>query len=363
FIIEKRDRYNILNPLYKLVIDPDDYHIITESPKRANDEITVITKGGDPHKTVDLVIIGEGYTSSEKNAFQKDLEYFSGVFFGIEPYTSHKNKFNLTGIFTPSHESGTDEPRQGRYKNTPLGSSYNTFDSDRYLLAHNNKALRDVAAQVPCDAVLVMVNIDRYGGGGIFNWQSVFATGSPLCDYVFLHEFGHAFAGLGDEYYTSDVSYEDFYPAGVEPTDPNVTAMIDPQNLKWKDLVSPGIEIPTEWGKTVFDSLNNEINILTKKKTDSIQHLLNAGASPDLIRDIENNYDHRLNSVRAEVDSFMFNHPLKGKVGAFEGAGYQSEGLYRPTVNSMMHRFDPEDRSFGKVNERAIVKMIEFCTE
>jgi hypothetical protein len=363
FVIEKRDKYNLLYPVYKQEIDPNDYHIIAEAQKRTHDEITVAVNNGDPHKSVDMVIIGEGYADGEQKTFIKDLEYFTGVFFGIEPYASQRKKFNITGIYTPSAESGTDEPRQGKFRNTILGSSFNTFDSDRYLLADDNKALRDIAAQAPYDAVLVMVNIDRYGGGGIFNWQTVFATGSPMRDYVFLHEFGHAFAGLRDEYYTSDVSYEDFYPEGIEPTDPNVTALLDLQNLKWKDLVSPGIEIPTDWDKPVFDSLNLAVNRLTKEKTDTVEVLQKSGASSGTITDAEKSFNNRIFSLRAQIDSFIFHHPLKGKTGAFEGAGYQSEGLYRPTVNSMMHRFDPERRSYEAVNERAIRKMINYYSE
>lgn len=363
FIIEKRDNYNILAPVYKLVIDPDDYHIITEPVLRINDEIIPYVKNGDPHKRIDLVIVGEGYTDKERKTFKNDLEYFSNVLFTIEPFSGQRKKFNITGIFTPSNESGTDEPRQGRYRNTALGSSFNTFDSDRYLLADNNRVIRDIAAQVPYDAIMIMVNIDRYGGGGIFNWQTVFATGSSLHDYVFLHEFGHGFAGLGDEYYTSDVSYEDFYPEGVEPLDPNITALLDPKNLKWKDLVSPGLEIPTEWGKEKFDSLNHAMSMLAWEKEDTVRLLKKAGASPEAIKKVENEYIIRLYSLRAAADTFLLDHPLKGKIGAFEGAGYQSEGLYRPTVNSMMHHFDPDDRSYGKVNERAIMEMIEYYTE
>lgn len=363
FVIEKRDKYNLLYPVYQQEIDPNDYHIIAEAQKRIPDEITVVENNGDPHKSVDLVIISEGYSDGEQKTFKKDLAYFTGVFFSIEPYASHRKKFNITGIFTPSGENGTDEPRQGRYRNTILGSSFNTFDSDRYLLADDNKTMRDIAAQVPYDAVLIMVNINRYGGGGIFNWQTTFATGSPQRDYVFLHEFGHAFAGLGDEYYTSNVSYEDFYPAGIEPTDPNVTALLDLQNLKWKDLVSPGITIPTDWGKPVFDSLNQSLNLLTKDKTEALQNLQKSNAPARAMTDTENYFSNRIVELRAQIDSFLFNHPLKGKIGAFEGAGYQSEGLYRPTVNSMMHRFDPGRRSFEAVNERAIMKMIDFYSE
>ncbi|MBN2611577.1 MAG: hypothetical protein JXB00_08480 [Bacteroidales bacterium] len=363
FVIEKRDRYNIPCPIYKTIIDPADYHIITENVKRDGDEIIFSVQNSIPHKSVDLLIIGEGYTKEEEKLFKKDLEYFTGAFFSIEPYASHRNKFNIAGIFTPSAESGTDEPRQGIYRNTVLNSSFNIFDLDRYLLADNNKAIRDIAAQVPYDAILIMVNSERYGGGGIFNWQTVFTARSSLRDYVFLHEFGHGFAGLGDEYYTSDVAYSDFYPAGIEPTDPNVTALLDPAQLKWKDLVSPGINIPTEWGKAAFDSLNMQVALLTRKKADSIQVLTNTGAKPEVIKSTRDYFDNLIIAGKKDVDAFLFNHPLKDKVGAFEGAGYQSEGLYRPTINSMMHRFDPGQPSYGKVNERAIVQMIEFFTK
>ena len=362
FVIEKRDKYNLLIPVYKLKIEPDDYHIVTESFKRSADVIYPIVKNGDPHHKVDLVIIGDGYSLSEQDTFKKDLEYYSGVFFKVEPYKSHKKEFNITGIFSPSDESGVDEPRQGIYKNTALNGSFNIFDTDRYLLIDDNKTLRNIAAQVPYDLVLIMVNRNRYGGGGIYKWQSVFTAGSPYRDYVFLHEFGHAFAGLGDEYYTSDVSYEDFYPQGIEPLDPNVTALLDPANLKWKDLISPGIEIPTRWDKQVFDSLNNTYFDIIGEKKAKIKELTDAGATQENLKDTENIYDKKLAELRTKTDSFIFNHPLKDKVGAFEGAGYQSTGLYRPTVNSLMHRFDKNNISYGRVNERAITEMIKYYT-
>jgi hypothetical protein len=363
FVIEKRDRYNIPVPVYQQVINPDDYHINTESNARNSDEIISLVSNGDPHHAVDLVIVGEGYTRQERNSFRKDLEYFTRVLFSTEPFASQQKKFNISGIFTPSAESGTDEPRQGKYRNTALGSSFNIFDTDRYLLADDNKTIRDIAGQVPYDIIMVMVNSGRYGGGGIFNWQTTFTSGSPYRDHVFLHEFGHAFAGLGDEYYTSDVSYKDFYPEGIEPLDPNVTALPDPQNLRWKDLVSPGLKIPTEWGKELFDSLNNAMGIISREKEDGLKQLFSSGACEEAVKSHENIYNTRLIKLQTSLDSFLINHPLKGKVGAFEGAGYQKEGLYRPTLNSIMHRFDPDDRSFGKVNERAIMEMTEHYSE
>src|SRR5512133_723931 len=178
-IIEKRDRQNILLPIYRIQIDPADYHINNESVKGSMNQVVTVLKSGAPHHCVDLVILGEGYSSNESGKFKEDLKYYTDLFFSIEPYKSRKNLFNITGLFSPSAESGTDEPREGAYRNTRFGSSFNTFDLDRYCLDEDNKSIRDVSCEVPYDAVLIMVNIDRYGGGGIYNWQTVFCTGSP----------------------------------------------------------------------------------------------------------------------------------------------------------------------------------------
>ncbi len=225
-VILKRDKQNIPGPVFSRKIDPSDYHVNTEPVERKNDVVIPILKSGNPHACVDLVILGEGYQASESEKFKKDLAYYTDLFFSVEPYKSRKKMFNITGIFSPSEQSGTDEPRERSYKNTEFGSSFNSFDLDRYCLDEDNKSIRDAASEVPYDAVMIMVNIDRYGGGGIYNWQTVFCTGSPWHEYVFLHEFGHAFAGLGDEYFSSPVAYEDFITPGVEPLDPNITILL-----------------------------------------------------------------------------------------------------------------------------------------
>ena len=363
FVIEKRDKNNLLIPVYQLKIDPEDYHLISESSQRTDDMIIPVKQSGDPHHKVDLVIVGEGYSQTDQDKFMKDLEYYSDLFFTVEPYKSHSKDFNITGIYSASNESGVDEPRQGVYKNTVLNASFNIFDTDRYLLVEDDKVLRDIAAQVPYDLILIMVNRDRYGGGGIYRWQSVHAARAPRGDYVFLHEFGHAFAGLADEYYTSEVSYEDFYPSGVEPLEPNITSLLDPKNLKWKDLVSPGIEIPTEWNKQVYDSLSNAFTVIAREQKEKMKELSDSEATPEKMKETKDVYNEKLNKLRSEINNFVFNHPLKDKIGAFEGAGYKSEGLYRPTINSLMLRFDKNNISYGKVNERALIKMIEYYTK
>jgi hypothetical protein len=361
-IIEKRAKNNILAPVYTITINPADYHIVTENFKRKGDEIVPVAINGNPHHSVDLVILSEGYTLNERDKFINDLNHYVSVFFSYEPYKSHKKLFNINGIFSPSEESGTDEPRQGIYKNTRFNSAFNTFDTDRYCLAEDNKSIRDVAAIVPYDAVLVMVNKNRYGGGGIYNWQTVFATGSSNRDYVFLHEFGHAFAGLADEYYTSDVAYKDIFVPGAEPLEPNITALPDTANVKWKQFLSPGIKVPTEWGKATFDSLHNVLGTTRDEMYKTHENMQKSGASKSDIDAAEKTFKSKISNLNAQLDSFLINHPLKNKVGVFEGANYLPKGYYRSTINSMMLKFNPNDHSYGIVNDNAITTTINYYT-
>lgn len=361
-VIQKRAKDNSLADIYSLVIDPSDYHINTEKFIIEGNEVVNIINNGNPHHCVDLVILGEGYTLTEREKFKNDLKYFSNLLLGFEPYKTQKKLFNINGVFAPSEESGTDEPRQHIYRNTRFGSSFNTFDIDRYLTVEDNKAIHDAIANVPYDAILIMVNKDRYGGGGIFNFQTVFAIGSDKKDYVFLHEFGHGFAGLGDEYFTSQVAYQDIYIPGVEPLEANITALIDTANLKWKKFLSPGIKIPTDWGKEKFDSLNNAISSLQSLRAETTDQMKKAGKAKNEIDSKVNLIDKQIGELYKKADDFIFNHPLKDKVGVFEGANYLSKGYYRPTINSMMLRFSPDQQSYGPVNDQAIIKIIEYYT-
>jgi hypothetical protein len=361
-VIEKRARNNILSPVFSLTIDPSDYHIISEVFKRKDVEVIPAVNNGNPQQCVDLVILGEGYPANEKDKFKKDLKYYTDLFFSIEPYKSRAKLFNINGVFIASEESGTDEPRQGTYKNTRLGSAFNTFDLDRYCLADDNKSIRDIAASVPYDAILIMVNKDRYGGGGIYNWQTVFNTGSPWRDYVFLHEFGHAFAGLADEYYSKPVAYEDFYTPGVEPLEPNITALLDTAHVKWKQYLSPGIKVPTEWDKATFDSLNNELAKAGEEGRKTMEGLKKKGASADEIATAEKENTARTTNINMKIDIFIARNPMKDKVGVFEGANYLPKGFYRPTIMSLMHKFTGNDKSFGIVNEQAIIATIDYYT-
>lgn len=319
FTIEARDRQNRFKAIFSREIDPASTDIITPSPRP---EVRVLRPeyNGDPHTRVDLAVVAEGYTAGEWKKFRKDMKRFREFFFSRQPYKDRRLDFNIYGVFQPSGQSGCDEPRQQVYKHTAVGASFNALGLERYLLTEENRALHDIAASVPADALLIMVNTDRYGGGGIYNFYCVFAVDNEWSEYLVFHEFGHAFAGLADEYYSSAVSYNEFYPPGQEPNEPNITALLDKDNLKWKELVTPGTPIPTPWGKQEYDKL---------PRPDKARHL--------------------------------GQKQFQGVVGAFEGAGYASEGLFRPMVDCIM--FTKGNQPYCRVCEAAVLRVIRHYTE
>jgi len=182
----------------------------------------------------------------------------------------------------------------------------------------------------------------------------------PWNEYVFVHEFGHFFAGLADEYYTSSVAYDEFYPRGVEPQEANITALLDPENVKWKQWLTPGLTIPTDWGKAEFDSLNKAVEILRGESNRRRQEWLDKGASPARLDSLSKVFADSIAATSQRINALISDHPLRGKIGVFEGAGYSAEGLYRPTINSMMHKFDEKDWSFYTVSEAFLQKMIDY---
>jgi hypothetical protein len=359
--IERRQQDQTLTEIFRDTIDPGSYHIINQTPGCGNLVIPVV-HNGDPANHVDLVVLAEGYTMNDSSKFRKDLKKFSDIFFTWEPYKSQAEAFNFTGIFVPSLDAGVDEPRRNRYKRTAVSATFNSLDSERYLLTEDNKAMRDIAGQIPYDLILIMVNTSRYGGGGIFNQYCTFACDGPWSEHVFHHELGHAFGGLADEYYTSDVSYEDFYPAGIEPLEPNITALLDPEHVKWAAYLDPDLPVPTPWGREKFDKLLANYAKIDSLKQQEIETLRKSGADTAAFDSLEEKYARLRATAWKNIDNFFELHPLKGKVGVFEGAGYMSHGFYRPTVNSVMHRFSESEKSFYPVNEAALRRMIEYYT-
>ncbi len=266
-----------------------------------NHRIIKFGKIKDCNKAVDILIIGEGYLKSDKNKFKKDFYKFSKEFFSISPYKNNRDKINIRGLFIPSQEREPDDPERDIYHRTMFDTTFYTFKLPRYLNSFSIHKLYFFASAVPYDTIMIMVNTKKYGGAGIYNFYSIFPSDNKASKYVFLHEFGHNFGGLGDEYYSSKVTYSDFYPKGVEPWEPNITALLS-KKVKWQKFITKNIPVPT----------------------------------PDIKK-------------------------YRDKVGAFEGAGYVARGLYRPTNNCIMYNKDAG--KFCPVCEHAIKRRIKFYSD
>jgi len=224
-----------------------------------------------------------------------------------------------------------------------VGATYDAFGSERYVLTFENRALRDVAAFAPYEFVEILTNSQTYGGGGIFGLYSTVAADSLWSPYVFVHEFGHHFAGLADEYYTSDVAYAPTNER-VEPWEPNVTALADPADLKWKDLVTPGTPLPTPWAKEAFEKESAAI----QKRRREIRAQKRPEAEMDALF---------LEEQKAET-KLLGADPRAGQVGAFEGANYAAKGYYRPQTDCIM--FTRDQVPFCRVCQRAIERVIDL---
>lgn len=294
-----RDRKNILHKKFEYVVNPNSYFVKTER-KNEYENFEVI-HNGKSNEVVDIVIIPEGYTESEMSKFKNDCDRFVHYLYNASPYKENEHNFNVWGIYAPSKESGTDVPAENIWKNTTVNSQFYMFDLDRYLMTSDNKTLRNIASNAPYDQIFILVNTKKYGGGAIYNHYSVCVSDNSNSEYIFTHEFGHGFAGLGDEYYTSDVAYNDFYPLDVEPLDPNLTTMVNFES-KWKDMIDTNTPIPTP-----------------------------------------PNIDYR------------------NSVGVFEGGGYIAKGVYRPMQDCSMKSISVDN--FCDVCKRAIQRMIDFYCE
>ncbi len=354
--IEVRDRSHVLRPLFALTVDPGDYHIVREAPAR--EEVFPVMTSGHPHDSVDLVFLAEGYTASDRDKFRADLGRFCQALFAIEPYRSRKERFNVTGVLPLSAESSVDEPRQQIWRRTALDASFNALDLDRYLLIEQGHRLRATAGRVPYDTLVVLVNSARYGGGGIYNDYCVTTSDHPRSLEVFLHEFGHSFGGLADEYYSSDVSYNDFYPKGIEPLEPNITALLDPARVKWAGLLTPGIAVPTPHGKEEIEALVAEKRALPGQMKTEREKAVQGGASAAQLKKMEKIWARKAAAVDTRIEAVRTRFAdLKDKVGVFEGAGYAAKGLYRPMMYCLM--ISSPTNEYCRVCQRAVAARID----
>jgi len=288
---------NLFYPIWKMEVDPKSI-FIDRSPLK-NLKTEKLQYKGNTAEKVDLVFLPEGYKKTEMEKFNTDAVRFMEALFQTSPYTGHRDDFNVWMVFLPSEQSGTDKSGEGIYLNTALNSGFYTFGIERYLTTPDMKSIRDAVWNVPCDAIFILVNSETYGGGGMYNFYAIGTADNEHTIRVFVHELGHSFAGLGDEYFQSEVAYNDFYNLSVEPWEPNITTLVN-FNAKWKDMLPADTPIPTL---------------------------------------VEGNYS--------------------SKLGVFEGGGYMSKGIFRPVNHCKMRDLAP----FCPVCERAIVKMIDFLTD
>jgi hypothetical protein len=296
FVLSIRQRNGKFTKLYETSIDPSNYFIRRENPISASS--TKIYGNGEPENSVDLAFIAEGYKAEEMSKFLADVKKKADYMFCEKPYNEYKDKINIWAVEAVSEESGTDIPGENIYVNTVLNSSFYTFDIDRYLTTQDIKSVNDYAAVVPHDNIIVLINSNKYGGGGVYNYYSGTTTDHSLSLKVFAHEFGHGFAGLADEYYSSEVAYEEFYPLDVEPWEPNITTMVD-FDSKWKKMIDNNTPVPTP---------------------------------------AEDKY--------------------KNVTGLFEGGGYSAKGIFRPEMDCRMK--SNSSKGYCSVCSNAIKEMIEF---
>ena len=224
-------------------MDPADILI----SKKGEKDVTphkYIHKGGDPNKAIDVAILAEGYTTAEMDSFYRDAEIAVKSILDYEPFKSHAGDFNFVAVASPSAESGVSVPRLGDWKSTAFSSHFSTFYSDRYLTSLHLKDIHNALAGIPYEHIIILANTPEYGGGGIYNSYTLTAAGHKMFKPVVVHEFGHSFGGLGDEYFYEGDVMDDSYPKDVEPWEPNITTLVD-FDSKWKNLLPKDCPIPT----------------------------------------------------------------------------------------------------------------------
>jgi len=338
----KRSPDNAFRELATFLVDPASREVHRE-PVATRGRVWTVFENGPPETRIDLLIMGDGYTGAQMPVFHEDVRRLVEVLFSTPPFRERRKDFNVRAIDTPSEDSGVSRPSDAVHRRTALGASYDIFGSERYVLTLDNRDLREAAAQAPYEFVEILVNGEKYGGGGIYNLFATSSTRSGSTPYVFVHEFGHHFAALADEYYTSDVAYDTSTPI-VEPWEPNITALRDPSALKWKDLADSKTPLPTPWAKDDYEKFSAGIQ--------ARRRALRARHAP------EAEMDSLFKEELSWGKPFLAGQEYGGKVGAFEGAGYRARGLYRSSADCIM--FTRNTERFCPVCSRGIERVIDW---
>ncbi|MES2742555.1 MAG: M64 family metallopeptidase [Pseudomonadota bacterium] len=339
--ILKRDDNNDFVLAWSVEIDSDGAGVQRKAGPAPARPIAIRVGGASPDK-VDLLILGDGYTAAEMGKFEAAARRLSGHLFSVAPFRERAADFNVWAMALPTQESGVSRPSTGVHHASPLGTRYDIFGSERYVLTTDNRALREIAQHAPYEFIEILVNNDTYGGGGIFGQFSTAAANSDWANYLFVHEFGHHFAGLADEYFTSPSVY---LPSGErqEPWEPNVTALHDPARLKWRAQVAADTPLPTPWPKTAYEDYARayQIKRAALRAANRPEAEMSALFKADLVH----------------TEQLFSAAPYRRTVGAFEGANYEANGFYRPQMQCIMF-----DRSahFCTVCQQAVGAIIDL---
>ena len=339
-VVKKRGPDGLFREAWSTVVDPRDPALDRTGPPAGR--AWAVLENGPPSQKVDLLLLGDGYTAAEMGKWHADAKRLTNLLFSTSPFKERKSDFNVWALDTPSEESGVARPSDGIHRRSALRASYDAFGSERYVLAFDNRRLREAAAAAPYDVMEIVVNGRTYGGGGIFNLYATVASDNAFTPYVFVHEFGHHFAGLADEYYTSDVAYGST-PERPEPWERNATASA--ASPKWKDLVTPGTPLPTPWAKEAFEAAQKEIQARRRK--------IRAEKRP------EEEMEALFREEQQKVQALLAGGPHATAVGAFEGAMYEARGYYRAQANCIMFTRHSE---FCRVCRRAIETVVDLHT-
>ncbi len=343
-VLKKRGESNAFREIWSVLVDPADM-FVDRSRGTPPATLLPLEKNGPPAEKVDLLILGDGFTAAESGKFEKDARRLVELLFAVSPFRERRHDFNVWGLCPSSAESGISRPSTGIYRQSPAGATYDAFGSERYVLTFDNRSFRRIASFAPYEFVEILVNSRTYGGGGIFGLYATVAADSHWSPYIFIHEFGHHFAGLADEYYTSDVAY--VAPLRLqEPWEPNVTAEPQRDRLKWKELLTADIPLPTPWGKEAFEIYSREI----QQKRRELRAMRRPEEEMDALFRREQEHESRL----------LGSEKYAGRTGAFEGAMYQAKGYFRSEADCIMFTRDPVP--FCRVCRKAIDRVIDLYT-
>ena len=317
--VSARDADNRFAPVWEIPLDPRGLDVERAARPAPAAPIAIHQSGPSPQK-VDLLLLGDGYAADELGKFEADARRLVAYLFTVSPFKERAGDFNVWALTVPVPVSGVSRPSTDTHRASTLGVRYDIFGSERYALTLDNRAWRELAQHAPYDVVQILFNSDTYGGGGIFGMFSTVAADNHWANYLFVHEFGHNFAGLADEYYTSPVAYAAASAERIEPWEPNVTALRDPARLKWK--ASPATPLPTPWPKADFETFQRENQAKRAK--------LRADRRP------ESEMSALFSAEQRHVETLFDGQPHAHAIGAFEGANYEATGYYRPQMQCLM---------------------------